>query len=199
MKLKKIKGMELITIGLSLIAITISVRSCSISRKALEISQQEYLDKFKNVWTGVYDKDNETIKIIPTNKNVILQKATAYYPDIISDDNWPIRPPENLLHISSPKFQIREIIADSILPETGKFKVLDTSRIPIIIESNYTLNGDNLYDTSVYMIEFMGLIKDDGSKPHVDISGIVFSHQIKENTDLKKYINNLWNNEIVKE
>jgi len=193
MKLKKLKTTELITIGISLLAIIISVRSCAISQKALDLSNQEYLDKFKNVWTGIYNDDNETIKIFPTNKNVVLQKATAYYPDIISDIEWPIRPPENLLHITSPKFQIREIISDSIKPKKGSFKVLDTSRIPIVIESNYTLNGDNLYDKSVYVIEFMAVIKDDGSKPHIDVSGIVFSHQMEQSeNDIKKYINQFW-------
>lgn len=193
MKFKKLKNSEFLAIGISLLAIIISIRSCSISQKVLDLSNQEYLDKFKNVWTGIYDEENETIKIIPTNKNVILQKATAYYPDVVSDVEWPIRPPENLLHITSPKFQIQEIIADSIKPQKGSFKVLDTSRVPIVIESNYTLNGDNLYDKSVYVIEFMAVIKDDGSKPHIDISGIIFSHQMgQDENDIKGYINQFW-------
>ncbi|WP_344713241.1 hypothetical protein [Winogradskyella damuponensis] len=176
-------------------ALIISIRSCSISQNALNLSQQEYLDKFKNVWTGTYDKENETLKIIPTNKNVVLQKATAYYPDVISDSEWPIRPPENILHITVPTIQIRRMIKDKFPLKKGFAQVLDTSRIPIIIESNYTLNGDNLYDVSVYMIEFNAVINDEENDlPKVFISGLIFSHQIKEDIKIKDYINDFWKN-----
>lgn len=195
MKFKKLKNTEIITIGLSVLALIISIRSCSISQNALNLSQQEYLDKFKNVWTGTYDKENETLKIIPTNKNVVLQKATAYYPDVVSDSEWPIRPPENILHITVPTIQIRRMIKDKFPLKKGFAQVLDTSRIPIIIESNYTLNGDNLYDVSVYMIEFNAVINDDENDlPKVFISGLIFSHQIKEDIKIKDYINDFWKN-----
>lgn len=195
MKFKKLKNTEIITIGLSVLALIISIRSCSISQNALNLSQQEYLDKFKNVWTGTYDKENETLKIIPTNKNVVLQKATAYYPDVVSDSEWPIRPPENILHITVPTIQIRRMIKDKFPLKKGFAQVLDTSLIPIIIESNYTLNGDNLYDVSVYMIEFNAVINDDENDlPKVFISGLIFSHQIKEDIKIKDYINDFWKN-----
>ena len=195
MKLKKLKKNEIITIVLSILALIISIRSCSISQNALNLSKQEYLDKFKNVWTATYDKENETLKIIPTNKNVVLQKATAYYPDMISDSEWSIRPPKNILHITVPKTQIRRMIKAKFPLKKGFAQVLDNSRIPIIIESNYTLNGDNLYDISVYMLEFNPVINDsENDLPKVFISGLIFSHQIKEDINIKDYINDFLKN-----
>jgi len=134
-----------VTLFLAFIAIIISFRSCYVAKQSLEITQKQYFDKFKTIWSFKYIKEKEVFEIEPTNKDVILQKGIVYYPDSISDADWPIRLPENYLYIVAPKYSISRFVKTIVKPEIGHSIILDNGKVPIVLESYYTLNGDNFH------------------------------------------------------
>lgn len=189
----KSRILPLLPILIAAISLLVSIRSCYTSNKSLRISEQQYFDKFKTIWTSVYNKEKETIQIKPTNPNIIIQEATAYYPELISEIKWPIDPPDYKLYLTVPIVGIQKLVNRKAPSKSGYVQVLGNSKIPIIIESRYTFNGDNFYDLSLYTLEYYATIDEDSfSSPHIIINGLIFQERLDTQTDIKKILRELW-------
>lgn len=186
-------SLSILAVIVSMLALLTSVRSCVIADKTHQLNVQQYNDTFRTLWKGVYDKEREVFSITPTNDNVMIQRARVYYPDEISNTDWPIDPPDYLLHFTSPKFSIETVVENNIKAKKGFTKILDDSRIPVVIESHYTINGVGFYEKSLYLIEYMAIIFDDELKrPSVDIKGLVFGQRLDPEIAPRSYLNEMW-------
>ena len=184
-----------ITIIVSIIAIIISIRSCQVANKSLELSQKQYSDKFKTIWKFEYLEQKQVFKIEPTNKDVILQKGIVFYPDTISKYDWEIRFPESYLHVTSPKSNIETFVSALVQPKKDHSIILDNGKIPVILETYYSLNGDNFHEVSLYMLQYMAQVDDNPySLPTISILGLTFAERLDVNIDKKGFLEELWNN-----
>lgn len=192
---KKYNFTNYIPFIISLIALFVSFRSCDIAKKSHNLSIQQYQDKFMTVLKCNYLIDQKVFEISPTNEKITFQKAKAFYPDSVSTAEWLIDPPEYYLHITAPLYSIQEIINKHIPKEQGSWKVLQEASIPIIIESYYTLDGYNMFDKSLYTLEFISIVNDDKFRlPSIKVKGLIFSEKIDVNTNTKDFLNIIWEN-----
>lgn len=184
---------KILPIIFSIVAVIISIRSCQLSKKSLELSQQEYYDKFKTIWNFEYNEDGKVFKIKASNDKVNLQGARVFYPDSISNHIWNIRLPNNLLYVSSPIGELEKEISKKIKPVDSIFKLLDNSFAPIVLESYYTVDGENFSNLSLYALRYnANIISGKYSKPKVNITGLTYVNEIDPNTNIKDFLNQAW-------
>lgn len=193
MTIKKKDIVTICTLIIAIFAIVISIRSCQISNQVLKLTEQEYSDKFQTIWTFRYLPEKEVFQIEPSNKNVNLQNGIAYYPDSISNTEWPIRLPENFLYMTSPKLNIGLQVKNKITAIDSSFLFLDNGSVPILLESYYTINGENFYDISLYMLRFTAVIYDNPYRnPEIKLIGLTYSSRFDEKLDKKQFLNEFW-------
>jgi len=179
----------------SAIALASSIRSCSIAEEAQNLQERQFIRSSNTIWKSKLFEDEQIIKITPSNQDVVLQKAKAIYPDEISKQEWPIEAPDYKLYITVPSNSIIEQVEKRVKKKKGYYTILDDSRVPVIIESYYTINGENFFEKSLYVLEFMAIISDTPYKrPTVDIKGLVFVQRLNTSIESKTYLNKLWSN-----
>ena len=189
----KIDWIATLALIVSAIALATAIKSCSVSEKSHQLSLQQYQDSFLTILMGEYIKEKDVIKISPTNKNVVIQKAVANYPKEISDIEWPIESPDYYLYLTSPKYDIQQVVKTIVPPKKNYYQVVDGAKVPVVIEAYYTVNGNNMYDKSLYLLEYVAIVGDNKyDTPTIEIKGLVFGERLNPNIDTKKYINKIW-------
>lgn len=177
----------------SILSLVTAIRSCRISQESHSLNKQQYLDSFLTICTGEYLKEIEAIKISPTNKNVTIQNASAFYPDAISDAGWPIEPPNFYLYIILPKSNVERLFRSNIHAESKFMQFFPEINIPVILGIYYTLNGENRYDKSLYYLEFPSLLVGGELRDTcMGIKGLIFRERLNSKVNTKKYLNRLW-------
>ena len=189
----KIEWTSILALVISAIALATAIKSCTVSEKSHQLGLQQYQDSFLTIWTGEYIKDEDVIKITPTNKDVVIQRAIAKYPEEISDVEWPIEAPNYYLHITSPKYDIQQIVKSIAPLIKDHYQVVDGARVPVVIEAFYTVNGNNMYDKSLYLLDYLAFVGEEKFKnPTIEIKGLIFGERLNPNIDTKQYINKIW-------
>jgi hypothetical protein len=97
------------------------------------------------------------------------------------------------MYITSPKHEIKKIIKSPVPAKKGYTQVIRAARVPVIIESFFTINGNNMHDKSLYLLEFLSVIGDkEYESPTIEIKGLIFRERLDPSVDIKKYINQIW-------
>ncbi|WP_459873757.1 hypothetical protein [Endothiovibrio diazotrophicus] len=187
------KWVSISALVISFVALFSSIRSCSIAENAFQLQAEKNEASKRTAWVGKYDEASKTISIKPSNPKVVLLRAKAFYPDVISKQEWPIEAPEYKLHLTSPVVNIQKAVDDRVKKRKGYVILLDDSRIPIVIEAYYTIDGELFMEKSLYSIEYQAIIRDEEWKPpYVKINALLFNQRLPAETDSKAYINAIW-------
>ncbi len=186
------KNISLITVAISILALFISIYSSYIANKSYKLSAKKYNNEFMTILKSVKINENLTIQIGPTNEKVQLQRVVAHYPDAISENQWTIESPDYLLYISSPIESIKMIINKCISKEKNKTIILPNVTIPTIIETYYTIDGNNMFVKSMYNIELLVQVSDVRLFPSITVKGLIFSYRMANEEDTKQHLNEIW-------
>lgn len=190
MEITKIK-LDLIALLVAVIALGTSMRSCMIADEALLLQEKQFVRQTNTIWKSSY-KD-KAIYIAPSNPSVTLQKAYAYYPSSITDDRWPIETPDYKLHITVPIISIQELVEERIEKKAGITTILDEARIPVVIHSFYTINGESFEDKSLYLLEYLAMVQDEEFKdPYVEIKGLIYNSRLNIDIAPHDYLDEVW-------
>lgn len=187
------KWISVSALVISLVALLSSIKSCSVTENAFQLQAKQNEASKRTVWIGVYDDASKTISIAPSNPKVVLLRAKASYPDVISKHEWPIEAPEYSLHLVSPIVNIQKAVEERVKKRKGYVVVLDDSRIPVVIEAYYTIDGESFMEKSLYSLEYKAVVREEEWKsPFVNISGLLFNQRLPVETDAKAYLNEIW-------
>lgn len=187
------KWVSISALVISLVALFSSIRSCSVAEDAFKLQAEQNDASKLTVWIGKYDEASKAISIVPSNSKVVLLRAKASYPDVISKQEWPIEAPEYKLHLTSPIVNIQKAVEDRVKKRKGYVVLLDDSRIPIVLEAYYTIDGESFMEKSLYSIEYEAIIREEEWKsPFVKINGLLFNQRLPVETDPKAYLNEIW-------
>ena len=187
------KYISFATVFIALIALIVSMKSCQQSEQALQLQTKEHINAITTVWKSEVQKEKDLIKIIPTNDKITLQKAIVHFPDKISNNHWPVESPDYMLHLIYYKSTIQQFIESRIPKKKGSVAILDSS-IPIIIDSQYIVNGQLYSDRALYALEINAIVWSEEYKaPSITYNGISFIRRLDETEYPKILLNNLLN------
>lgn len=186
-----------IAIAISILALIItlffSAKSCQISNDALmlqkKLSQEAALTNF----IGSYSKVEDVLSIKATNPEVNIQRIKIYYPSTISDQTWDVEQPEFKHYMTLPIFKIKTLINDRFPRIDDKIQMVDNNSIPIVMESQYLVKGNTLFEKSLYIIEFEAIVWDSiNREPSINIKGLSFIQRLPLETSPVPYLDRLW-------
>ena len=180
--------------AVSIFALFSSIKSCSVSQEALRIQQEQYISQSQTIWKATINEKKDEIAITPSNEKVSLLRAKIHYPTEISDIDWPIEPPEYRFYLTSPFHNLKGMIEKKV-PKKKDQLALYNSRIPVIIESYYTIDGDNYYEKALYSLEYSAYISDkEWESPSISVNGLLFANRLSREIEPRQYLDNLTSN-----
>ena len=181
-------------LAVSICALGSSMESCSVSREALKIQHEQYISQSKTIWEATINEENNAVAITPSNKKVSLLRAKIHYPTEISDTDWPIEPPEYRFYLTTPFYNLKEML-EAKIPKEKHHVALYISSIPVIIESYYTINGESHYEKALYSLEYSAYISDkEWEQPSITVKGLLFVKRLSQEIKPREYLDNLADN-----
>ncbi len=151
------KATEWIAIFVSVVALGTSLGSYMLAQKAWGIQKTEFEGKYKPVWSTSVEK------------NEILFKNLESYQ---TPQYLMVRPPDDiiggskswLLSLSDARIDFDEIRENTIASIRESLSYSFTGHavfhIPLIVHTNFTVNGENFKDTSQYFLLVLFEIKE---------------------------------------
>ena len=185
---------QLLTLIVAFIALIVSVRSCSIAERATHLAESDFYQQRLITLTATIEDEKNYLKIKPTDDNITLVKARAYFPDDFDKTEWSISSPDYNLYVIVLKSKIREMLNDILKPYPNYHQFIDDASIPVVIESQYIAKGVSYFDRSLYRIEYfasMGVRK--YAIPEIKIKGLLFDGHLNPTEDSQELLSNIWN------
>ena len=191
------KYIDFFTVLLSASALIIAVRSCQISDQSLEIERNRFKSATNTIWNFELSENGQYFNLKPSNKSVTLLEVQYYYPNLLDP---------NVQVTNDSKFFIKDLITElqsqtSILIKEEN-KVIDEIigiEIPISIGSEYSINGINFYDRSLYNLNCICRITDKLEIEKIKvIYKVYFKNLIPEPDKDQDLLDELWLDEYKK-
>lgn len=180
----------------AVLALFISIRSCQVSNDALALAGNEYIQERTLILTAKFSESNDGITLKPINGEITLLKGGVTFPPEIYSDAVPISASGDLLRMGGIIPSLQNYISKRVPREKGMIKV-QSSQIPVIVETYYAAKGDTYTDKSLYFLGYDAFVYEDAYKsPSIHFRDLVFAlrETNKENEispdDLNKIINN---------
>jgi hypothetical protein len=187
------KWFELITLIVAIVALRISVRNQIVAEQAFNFSREQYMFEKLPIWIGEVNQEKEEIHLYSYKDDIILQNATVYFPTKIDDTIWTITPPDYTLPVTVLKSSLTKFVNENVKRVKNNFILNDEWIVPIIIESNYIVDGLNYNEDSLYFISYQFIITDKKyDMPDIIIKGVYFDSHINK-ADNAGYVNEIWN------
>lgn len=156
---------EFIGAIVAIIVLVVTYWSFKVSRDSLEFAKQEFYAINTPTWKFEINPDGETIRILSSNADYIVQNAQVIYPD--NELNMPfindVVPPLHEWHVSLLKKKLQNVQAE-ILTKMGKGQetlsdplyIVPIGRwyYPVAIIVNYAHLGRSFYSSGLYLVQY---------------------------------------------
>jgi len=166
--------LTLISIILSLVAFLTSLKSCQVSQDANELARRQYREERLLVLQGEFNEQSDEVKLKSSEDSITFLEGAAYFPKVISEQEWKIRPLDKTLYLSSAKIGLKEFLKLKIPKKEGYAQVILDGKIPILIDSYYTSKGSSYLDRSLYSLSYEFVQSDKSNDPSIRYTGLIF-------------------------
>lgn len=180
----------------AVIALFISIKSCQVSNNALNLAGDEYIQERTLILTANFPDSDDGITLKPTNAEITLLRATVTFPPEIYAEAVPISSNGELWRMGGIIPSLQSYVLKKVPRENDVIKV-QSSQIPVIVDSYYAAKGDTYTDKSLYFLGYDASVFEDTYKsPSIHLRDLVFAlRETNENNEispdvLNKIINN---------
>lgn len=164
-----------ISLFVSALAFVSSLRSCQVAQNAQELTQKQYREERLLVLDGEFNKEGDEVKLKSTDGSMVFLEGRAYFPKLISDQEWSIRSSDKTLYLTSAKYGLQKFIAERVPKKKGYAQYDFDGKIPLLIDAYYTSKGDSYLDRSLYMLSVEAIQSDkEGEPPSIKFTGLLF-------------------------
>lgn len=184
----------ILSIIISAIAIIISIRSCGNSNAALEISKKEYQSKRDLVLESKEGYVVPGFVFRPFNSNQKLQRIIVYLPQNFSKNEVYVEPPQFQYYLSEIEESLQQVLIKTAKQYVSRNILnIPSVLVPIIIKSNYVVGGENLWDISLYDLEFSYQFNSrNESDSYLEFKNLMFVGKWVDENDFTKTLNKFW-------
>ncbi len=164
--------------------------STLISRDLLSITIQQEQNKILPIWDWKIIDDDDKVQIFPFQEGIKIQRANAYLPKKLMDDNvdWDINPPEFYLHLNMLKSAIEDYVMENMDYNSDKIAISTQNAIPFGVVIDYIQYGRTRRIHGVYALQFTMMRTE--MRPDINIDGVIFEEYVSEK-ELKKRVDKL--------
>ncbi len=164
--------------------------STLISRDLLSITIQQEQNKILPIWDWKIIDDDDKVQIFPFQEGIKIQRASAYLPKKLMDDNvdWDINPPEFYLHLNMLKSAIEDYVMENMDYNSDKIAISTQNAIPFGVVIDYIQYGTTRRIHGVYALQFTMMRTE--MRPDINIDGVIFEEYVSEK-ELKKRVDKL--------
>ncbi len=186
--------LTIVAIILSLAALLTSIRGCDIANKAHELSVAQRTD---NIWMGVHQKNEEILKLNPSNPKAILLKGEIQFHDKFMNGKLKLGTNNNYIRLKGIHYLAKEFILEKYKNIFNHMLVVKTEAFPMVVSAQYTIDGKLHQRHGVYRLEY-DILPDSNNPESVDLQFIGMSF-ISEEVSRETAINilhSLWSNNM---
>jgi hypothetical protein len=179
---------------ISLISLVFSIRNTAIFKHQVSIEQAEYISSINAIWRGEIDSKKKEIKIVASKSNILLQRGLIYFPREFKEFR-EVYPPNNSFPLIPISYMLESYARESAKNyNIGKdnFVFLESS-IPMLIDSNYTVDGSSFYNKGIYSIRYV--FSADSNKlfdSDIEIKGVSYIGRLPYQQDSQTAIDIVW-------
>ena len=130
----------------------------------------------------------------PFDANHKLQRIIVYLPNRISNAEIFVDPPEYQFVLTEIEDSLKQILNKTSRTYTNdNYLNIPSVLVPIIVKSNYIVGGENLWDTSLYNLEFTyqfnSIVE---SESYLDFKNLMFIGKWPNEENYGKTLNKYW-------
>ena len=160
------------SIYISILSIIISSIAAFYTYKSYDINYKQYKDDQLIVLNGKFENDT-TLYVSSIDEKKFI-KGKLFFPSSITNESVEINNDGFVRGMGSFLLKLKNIISKKYKYKKDYISISDI-RIPIVIYSYYASNGNSYTDFSLYTIEAMFSISDEGLNGiHIYYQGLVF-------------------------
>lgn len=159
----------------AVLAVFISIKSCQVSNDALALASNEHIQDRTLILTANFSENNDGITLKPTNAEITLLKGVVTFPPEIYAEAIPISSSGELWRMPVIISSLQNYVLKKVPRANGVIKI-QSSQIPVIVESYYAAKGDTYTDKSLYFLGYDSFVYEDKYKsPPIHFRELVFA------------------------
>ena len=200
---KQIKEHEnLWSLLFALLALGISVRGCidsnnatSYARKAYELSEKQEVSKSLILLKGGFPRRESYFKVSPFDENFSLQYLRVNFPTDLSPGIWESDGSNKKIPLLQLETELTDYLKKSLIAEkvdenhVGLYK----GYVPIVIQTNYVLEGRVYGDSSLYAIHYTSFISQGGKiSSDIEFLSLSFLRRLSLEQEVEALLNHEW-------
>lgn len=166
---------------LAIVSMLVSIRGCAVAQDAFQLGQKQYREERLLVLQGAFSDDHSYVTLSSISEGATFLDGWAVFPKEIAESKFIIRSAEKKIDLVFPSFAMRKMVAQRRPTIPGILSAYPDTKLPILIEANYTSRGERYQDRSIYLLGIDWVFPDGPyDAPGIKFTGFTFLKRLED-------------------